>query len=966
LDQDTAQKQSSARGASAGAQTGYALLSTKLNVPSVRTNLVTRPRLFGRLDEGIRGKLTLVCAPAGFGKSTLLGDWILRSGLPVGCVSLDTDDNDPSRFLSYLAAALQSAAPDIGEGVNTLHRSPHPPTRAVLTNLLNEVATVPRNFVIVLDDYHLIEEEAVHATLAFVLEHLPPRMHLVVASRTEPPLPLSRLLARGDLTKLAASDLRFTPEEAAEFLGEVMGLDLSADDVATLEQRTEGWIAGLQLAALSIRGTEDIPGFVSVFAGTDRHVFDYLAEEVLDQQSEETRTFLLRTSILDRLCGPLCDAVTGQSGGQAMLENLERRNLLMVPLDNRRRWYRYHHLFSDFLRQRLDAESPRLTSELHKRASGWHEANGTAREAIIHALAARDFELAAVLIERLEHSMLVRGEYPIMERLLETLPEDIIRSRPRLYMIYAYGVLMAGGHWDDAEAALRDAEQMLGIDGDRFVQPSTVNPVDAIEDVERAELAGKAAMIRANIAYEGREDLRSAIALNRRAVELLADEDQLFARTLPASNLAECLLDIGDLPAASRAIEELIEISLSTESAAQISWSLCHLGRLQTIQGRLSESMTTYERVLRLTADHDDAGLLLDKGLANVRIGELLFEWDDLEGATRHLSEGIAQALEWAGLRVTASSELEISGIRDRLGKLEAVDEDAAHGVVPAYIALARVSQARGDAESAIEALRNVERVAQNARLSPLWKDRAESWGEAWQARVRIAEGQLRAASRWAQDRQLSATDDPDYSTELEYITLARLLLAQGRHKEAANLLGRLMEAAEAQGRRYPMIELLVLRALVLRAQNDEPAALAALRRAVTLAEPEGYVRTFADEGEPMADLLRRLLKAWKKERSYDVPLEYVGKLLEALGAGVTAPAGTDVRDAASLTLDYMTGRELEVLRLLDSDLSNREIASRLFVSLDTVKSHTRHLYAKLGVHTRHQAVARARELGLI
>jgi LuxR family maltose regulon positive regulatory protein len=945
---------------------GYELLTTKLNVPAFRTNLVARPRLIRQLDEGIRGKLTLVCAQAGFGKSTLLGTWVLGAGLPVGWVSLDRDDNDPSRFLSYLAAALQTAAPNLGENTRSLLRSPQAPTRAILTDLVNEAAAVPEDFALVLDDYHLIEAEAVHATLAFLLEHLPSRMHLVVASRTEPPLPLSRLLARGDLTRLAASDLRFTPGEAADFLDEVMGLDLSADYVATLEQRTEGWIAGLQLAALSMRGREDLPGFVSAFAGTDRHVFDYLAEEVLDQQTEETSTFLLRTSILDRLCSPLCDAVTGQIGGQAMLERLERRNLLMVPLDDRRRWYRYHHLFSDFLRQRLDAENPELVSEVHKRASGWHEANGTAREAISHALAARDFDRAAVLIEQLEHSMLVRGEYPIIERVIKTLPEEIIRPRPRLYMTYAYSVLMSGGRWDAAEAALRDVEQMLGIGGDHFAEPSTVSPLDAIEDEERAELAGKASIVRANIAYEGRGDLRSAIALNRRAVELLSGDDQQIARNVPAGNLAECLLDIGDLPAASMAIDEAVEISLATGHPAQVGWSLCHLGRLQTIQGRLSESMKTYERILRLPAEQDEAGHLLTKGLANVRMGELLFEWDDLEAATRHLSEGIEQALEWAGLAEAASSVLEIAGTHERFAKLEAVDEDAAHGVVPGYIALARVSHAQGDAEGAIEALGNVERVAQNSRLSPLWKDRAERWGEAWRARLWIAEGQLRAANRWAQDRRLSATDDTDYSTEFDYITLARLLLAQDSHEEAANLLGRLIEWAQAGGRRYTEIELLVLRALVLRARNDEQGALTTLRQALTLAEPEGYVRTFVDEGEPMADLLRRLLKAWKKERPGDVPLEYVGKLLEALGATVAIPAGPRLRGTADLVLDPITGRELEVLRLLGSDLSNREIAARLFVSLDTVKTHTRHLYSKLGVHKRHEAVARARDLDLL
>jgi LuxR family maltose regulon positive regulatory protein len=347
-------------------------------------------------------------------------------------------------------------------------------------------------------------------------------------------------------------------------------------------------------------------------------------------------------------------------------------------------------------------------------------------------------------------------------------------------------------------------------------------------------------------------------------------------------------------------------------------------------------------------------------------MGELHFERNDLEAATRHLEEGIERALEWVGLGATTSRLLEDTGARDRLARLEDVDADTALSMVPGYITLARVRQAKGDADGALEALRKVERVAQNSRISPLWKGRTEKWGEAWRARLRMARGDVKSASRWARAAGLDATDELVYSheSELEYITLARLLLAQGMHEKAAVLLGRLLKAAQTGGRRHTEIELLVLRALVLRARNDEPGALATLRRALTLAEPEGYVRTFAEEGDPMVDLLQRQLKAWRG--ADDVPLEYVGKLLEALGEGITLPAGMDVRDTAGLTLDPITGRQLEVLKLLDSDLSNREIASRLFVSLDTVKSHTRHLYAKLGVHNRHQAIARARDLKLL
>lgn len=640
-----------------------------------------------------------------------------------------------------------------------------------------------------------------------------------------------------------------------------------------------------------------------------------------------------------------------------MLEKLERMNLLLIPLDDRRRWYRYHHLFSDFLRQRLDRENPDIVSGLHRRASVWHEVNGTAGEAIGHALAAEDFDRAAGLIENFEDSMFGRGEAPMLARLVRSLPQDIMRSRPRLYLDYTLFVLMDDGRWDAAEAALRDVERMLGI--------GAVGVAEPIKDEERTRLTGDIATIRANIAWEGRGDLPKAIALNRRALELLAGDEWRFLRALPANNLVECLLDIGDLPAAEAAIDEA-QTSHATDYPAQIMSTLIYLGRLQATRGHLSEAAKTYQRVLRPANEHDEAGTAREKGEAHASIGELLYERDDLEAATHHSLQGIERTLEWVCQGEGLSILLEVAESRDQFARLDEVDADAAHGVVPGYITLARIRHMQSDAAGAEEALRKVERVAHNSRVSPLWKDRSERWGAAWQARLWIAQGNLRAANRWAQDRNLKSTDDPDYPSELEYITLARLLLAQGKHEEAANLLARLLDAAEAGGRRRTVIELLVLQALVLRAQNEEPGALAALQRALTLAEPEGYIRTFADEGEPMADLLRRLLKAWRKKRKDDVPLEYVGKLLEALGARAAVPAGTDLREAAGLALDPITGRELEVLRLLDSELSNREIAARLYVSLDTVKSHTKHLYAKLGVHTRHQAVARARDLDLL
>jgi LuxR family maltose regulon positive regulatory protein len=958
----------SADNRSGDASLGDLLLTTKLNVPSTRANLVVRPRLLELLDEGSRDKLTLISAPAGYGKTTLLGEWVLRSELPVGWLSLDEGDNDSTTFFSYLISALQIVETEIGEGIlRSLHSPQPPPTQAVLTALVNEVSSVPKDVALILDDYHVISSEAVHAALAFLLEHLPPQMHLIIASRTDPPLQLARLLVGGHLTKLTAPDLRFTPEEAGGFLNEAMRLELSAEDLAALEERTEGWAAGLQLAALSLRGRKDVSRFISAFTGTDRHVFDYLAEEVLDRQSKDTRSFLLETSILDRLSGPLCDAVTGQGGGQAKLEELERMNLLVVPLGDERRWYRYHHLFSDFLRQRLRQESPKLVLELHRRASGWHERNGTASEAIGHALAAGAFDRAGDLTERLAGEMGGRGEGPALERLLRALPEEVLRSRPRLQLFYAAFPLTASGRFDTAEARLRDVERMLGLGGVGPAEDSSVIPTVAIEDKELANRAGEVAAVRASIACF-RGDTESAIAFGRRALTLLAEEN-LIHRSVAAINLSEAYLDNGDLVAAKRVNGEAFDASRAAGLHTWMAGSLNRLGRLQAMQGSLSEATGTYNRVLRLAAELGDIGILGEVGGAHIGAGELLLERNDLEVATRLLQEGIESLLKWSGLGDVTSQLLEGTEAHGRARRPEnvTVDLDAVGPLFDGYLALTRARQAQGDTQGAFEALRKAEAIAPNPYIGARWKAQIE----AWRARLRLARGDVKAAVRWAQERGLSAEDELGSSpeSELERVTLARLLIDHGKAEEAFGLVERLLEDAEAGGRGWSVIALLTLKALALRTQGDEPGALVALRRALTLAEPEGYIRTFADEEATMVELLRRLLRVQSSEppgAESKVSPEYVGKVLEAFGASVAAPTRARSRGTAGLFLEHITERELEVLRLLNSGLSNREIAERLFISLDTVKSHTKHIYAKLGVRARHQAVGQAKELGLL
>jgi LuxR family maltose regulon positive regulatory protein len=907
------------------------LLATKLYVPPVRPNLVTRRPLTERLDQGIKGKLTLVSAPAGFGKTTLLSEWCLRSDLPVVWVSLDQGDNEVGRFLTYLVVAVEKLRAGVGEStLDLLHTPKPPPAELVLTSLINEIAATPDDFALVLDDYHAIKARPVHDAVAFLLDHLPPQMHLVIASRTNPPLPLARLLAGGHLTKLSASDLRFTPEEATAFLNEAMGLDLSVKDAATLGERTEGWVAGLQLAALSMRGREDIPGFVAAFAGSNRYVFDYLAEEVLRKQPDNVQGFLLETSVLDRLSGPLCDAVTVRSGGQAILEKLERANLLLVPLDDERRWFRYHHLFSQFLLKELRQTTPELVPDLHRRACDWFEREGLVAEAVSHALAAGDSERAANLVERIARTTLRRGELSTLRRWLEELSEDLVCARPRLCLFYAW-YFLAIGRLDSVETYLSKAESVpdAGGGGPRTTAWEGARENTGSEDT--GEILGEVTTIRAAVAGLRGESSR-AMDLSRRANELLTEGNQ-FLRCIIAASEGFAHRNRGDVAAASQAFAEVAALSRSVGATYVALLAFKHLTELQMVQGHLQAAADVCRQALELAAERGKR--LPASSAAHVGMGKLLREWNELDAATEHLKEGIE--------------------LGERGGNVEIV--------LDGHVTLARTRRSLGDWVGAADALETAKRLAQKHDVGD-WVARVK----AWQARLGAAQNDRWTVALWLEECGLSVEDELSYPREFEHITLARMLIARGEYDEASGLLERLLKETEAAGRGGRVVEILMLKALVLQTRNDKPNAIAVLRRALTLAEPEGYVRTFADEGEPMVSLLKGLVKrrtARPPDAERDVSLEYVSKLLEALE--VRAPgAGARTREAASPLADPISERELEVLRLLDSDLSHREIAAKLFVSLDTVKSHTKHLYRKLGVRARHQAVARAKEFGLI
>ncbi|MBW7881960.1 MAG: helix-turn-helix transcriptional regulator, partial [Caldilineaceae bacterium] len=803
------------------------ILATKLYIPRPRHEAVLRPRLIERLNEGLQRKLTLISAPAGFGKTTLASAWVATCGRPAAWLSLDEGDNDPRRFLAYLVAALQTAAPEVGSGAMAALQSPQPPpAESILTALLNQLAAIPDAFALVLDDYHVLEAEPIDNTLTFLLEHLPPQLHLVIATREDPRLPLSRLRARGQMTELRASDLRFTPSEAAIFLNDAMGLDLSAGEVASLETRTEGWIVGLQLAALSMQGREDVSGFIAAFAGDNRYIVDYLVEEVLQRQPARIRSFLLQTSILRRLSGSLCDAVTGQEEGAVLLEALERGNLFVVPLDDRRHWFRYHQLFADVLHAHLMKEQPDRLPVLHRRASEWYEQNGSPASAVRHALAGEDFERAAALVELAWPAM--EGSFQTVTWLgwVKALPAELVRARPVLSAGYAWA-LLNHGKLEAAETRLQDAEEWLRAGEDTRGGPEApLAEMVVVDEDQFRTLPASIATARAYLA-QTQGNVLDTVQHGRRALDLLPEGDHL-QRGIVGALLGVAYWTNGDLEAAHRTLADGMA---HLRSAGNILFAIRGtyvLADIRLAQGRLRDAISIYEQSLQLAAEQGEQVL---RGTADlhVRLSELHREQNNTSAATQHLL------------------------------KSEELGEQAAspHWPYRLCLAQARIQQARGELDAALKLLDEAERLYIRGPVPDLQPIAA------LKARVRIAQGKLDEALRWVREESLSADDDLDYLREFEHITLARVLIASYRRDqtddsmlEAQGLLARLLNAAEAGGRMGSALEILVLQALAHEAHGNIPAALAPLERALAFAEPEGYARIFVDEGMAMARLL--------------------------------------------------------------------------------------------------------------
>ncbi len=921
-----------------------ALLLTKLYVPPVRPNIALRLRLLERLNAGLTAgnKLTLISAPAGFGKTTLVSEWVATCGQPVAWLSLDEGDNDLASFLIYLIASLRTIQNDIGKGVLGALQSSQPLTTnnaILLAPLLNEISAIPDTFILVLDDYHLVDSEPIDHALTFMLDHLPPQMHMVLTTREDPSIPLPRYRVRGQMIELRAADLRFTPEEAGAFLNQMMGLNLSPENITALETRTEGWIAGLQLAALSIQGREDASSFIEAFTGSHRFVLDYLAEEVLERQPEPVRNFLLQTAILDRLSGSLCNAVTAQDGGIGMLETLERSNLFLIPLDDQRQWYRYHHLFSEVLQAHLMEARPEQVLSLHQRASVWHEQNGLSPDAIRHALAAKDFEHAAGLIELAWPATEERSiQSALWLSWARTLPDELVHTRPVLNVGYAYA-LLGIGEMEAAEVRLKDAERWLEpVDTIQAELETPSVPMVVVDKEQFKSLPETIAVGRAYIA-QAFGNVSDTVRYASQVLELVPETDYLRhgqASMLLGMTYWAC----GDLDAANRVFAEYtMKLRTAGNIPDAISTTVV-LADIRLALGRLREAISTCEQLLKYVMDQGEP-IFPDTADLHRGLSELYLQQGNLEAAAQQLQKS---------KELGRKAELPVWRYRWCIDK-------------------ARFTEKQGDLEGALALLDEAESLYIR---SPLPNIRPIS---ALKVRIWIVQGMLSKAMEWASAQGLSPDDDLCYLHEFEHITLARVLIVQyqkdrvnGSILPVMRLLDRLLQAAEKASRMGSAIEILVLKALAHQAQGNIKSALVPLDRALTLAEPEGYIRIFVDEGKPMAELLKRIEAKVVTLRVK----EYIFKLLSASEVIIefspfgSIPAKINRESVSSQNLiEPLSERELEILRLLRSELSGPEIARDRMVSLSTIRTHTQNIYAKLGVNNRRAAVRRAEELKL-
>jgi LuxR family maltose regulon positive regulatory protein len=866
------------------------------------------------MNEGFTRKLTLISAPAGFGKTTLLVDWVHNHKIPVAWFSVDKGDNDSLHFLTYIILGLQSLVAGAGTAALTLLQSPQPPhIESILINLINDVINLPNNIALVLDDYHLVDAKPIHDLMAFLLENMPEQMHLIISTRSDPPLPVARVRSHNQMTELRAADLSFTADETANLFNESLNLELSTADIKLLETRTEGWAAGLQLAALSLQGRKNPSGFLTGFKGDNRYIADYLTEEVLSRQPEHLRNFLLQTSILRRLSGPLCDAVTQQEHGRQTLDALEKANLFVIPLDDERLWYRYHHLFAELLEQRLCIKHGDLVNELHSRASIWFAQNGFKNEAVEHALDAQNYTQAAHLIEEIAEIDWDRARDSRVLQWIKKLPDEQIETNPKLCIFYGRE-LFKSGDLDNAEKRLQAAEKILES--------------ASFSDPDKENLQGRIAVIRAYISSRT-GDVSGAIHFANQALRILPQKD-LAWRSVAATNLgfAYGWTGKGDLIKAQPAFSEAMKIS---KEAGNIYYQIFNgscLGGVMSMRGKLKEATEIARQSLRLAIENGMEQTGIVGSLYGV-LGMILCEWNDLDEGLRLINKGI---------------EVSEQG-RDPviLGSIQ--------------VSLLRALLYRMDFAGAYKAMERLNESVRNFALPP-WITNTTG---ALNVLFWMVAGDLSRALQWVKERGLSIDGDLENLRAFEYIALTNILIAQKRLDDAARFTQRLIEMAQAGDNAHMQIEIRLLRSSIFKALEDKQAALDEFKEALKLGEPGGFLMIFVSKGKPVADLLEEVVAVKKQDHDAakaDFTLAYAKKLLSVF-KGSTLPKAEGL-------LDPISERELEVLHLIAAGLSNREIADKLFISLNTVKTHTKNINSKLDVTSRTKAVARAKELGLL
>ena len=890
------------------------LLTTKLYIPPTSTDIVLRPRLLEQLNNGGMRKLTLLSAPAGFGKSTLMSEWTRSINKPVTWLSLDENDNNLKRFLTYFIAALQKIDDSIGQSIlPSLEATDNPPLEPLMTILINEISKSELEFCIVLDDYHLITLQAIHDAIEFFLIHLPPSAHLVISGRIDPPFSLPGLRARGEMIEVRSNDLRFTESEVTTFLNDFVGLDLSPDEILALLSRTEGWITGLQLAALSMRGRQDTQEFITAFSGSHHYIIDYLIDEVLSLQSEEIKSFLLQTSILDRFSHPLCDAVLDLSNSNMTLQYLDKANLFLIPLDDERNWYRYHHLFADFLKQRLREKDSKSIPGLHRRASEWLEQNGFIVEAIDHSLLGDEYVSAARLVESIGPNMMMQSEFDQLTAWLDAIPQEIVYTWPWLCIIRAW-MCQRWARLDEGEKYLQAAEQAL-------TNESIPEPVGG-EKVIR----GQVAAIRALFALV-KGQVPESIEYANQALEHLPEGH--FNRAVAADAIGIAKRATGDFDGAIKILKEARHDSLEAGNRILAQAIMLELGRVQTSQGRLAQAAETFREAVHLEYRKTQIKIPYASS-ASVHLANILREWDDLDAAIVHLDEGI-----------------EI-GLPARM-----VD-----AITSGHAILARVHLSLGDMSEAIKACQSAERMARDI---PDLESETKTVLLDSKVRLLLAQNQSLEATRFVHESGLDVTDEITFYSGFGHITLARILIYSGRENpderslsDAQSLIIRMLDIAKSVGCMREVIELLVLQSLAFEAQGLHDQALGSIEEALTIAEPEGYVRTFVDEGDPMRKLLHQVASGGNTS-------DYVRRLLAAFEQGKTEHS-----IASQSLIEPLSERELDVLKLLATELSGPEIAQELMVSLNTMRTHTKNIYTKLGVNNRRIAVRQAKELNLL